>query len=258
MSWDPEVERSTRYAAAAPVVAGGAAWADLGCGDGAAALAGLGDLPPVVVLVDGDPGALRSAARAVERRETDRMGRQVDARAVEADLGDPEGVAVAREALAELGDATITCFGALDRLRTFVPLLDLLGELAERHGATVILDVPNDAFAGRRAGQMVWGERAFDELRRLLPGEPVLARQIPLAGSAVVVGDGESELTLPAVAPSGEPPSHLIAAFGPRAHQLTSAALARPLDRREPQRRERQLAADVAYLEARLGEPAGG
>ena len=247
MSEHPEVERRARYAAAAALVGAAPAWVDLGCGDGAAAADALTVVPEAVVLVDGDGDALREAARVLP-----------GATAVEADLASPDGVALVRPAVLAVPGAAVTCFGTLSSLASFVPLLDLLGELVERAGATVVLDVPTGPAGGsdpslRGGADLVWGERAFDELRRLLPGEPVLARQVELGGSAVVpAGAGGAPLDLPPVRAGDVPATHLLAAFGPRAGELGAVALAGPVDHVAARRRARERDADLAFLEARL------
>ena len=55
---------------------------------------------------------------------------------------------VLREAIVDgEGPRTVTCFGAIEHLETFVPLVELLTGLARDHDATAIVSVPNnDAF----------------------------------------------------------------------------------------------------------------
>src|SRR5438270_1657296 len=56
-------EHELRYRLAAPLIRTSAVWADLGCGNGLAALAGLGDSRPGhLVLVDLDASAVADAA----------------------------------------------------------------------------------------------------------------------------------------------------------------------------------------------------
>ncbi len=242
------VEHDLRYAAAAPIVRGAATWCDLGCGTGVAAADALGGEPlGRVVLVDADAGALDQAGRDLSARETVR---------VEADLATDEGVAAARAALGD-GVGTITCFEVVEHLTTFVPLIGALIELAEA-GWTVVLSVPNDAFWALENPyhQTMWGEGAFDELRRLLPQDAVIARQIPLDGSHLVVeGSGGAPLEVPAVVPRPDAvPSHFLAAFGPRAGELASRALAIPSDLDGRRTWERQRESTLAVLEAELAE----
>lgn len=242
------VEHDLRYAAAAPIVAGSPTWCDLGCGAGVAAADALGDEQlGRVVLVDADADALDQAGRDLRTRETVR---------VPADLATEEGVAAVRAALAET-TGTITCFEVIEHLKTFVPLIGALIELAEQ-GWTVVLSVPNDAFWALENPyhETMWGEGAFDELRRLLPADAVIARQIPLDGSHLVVENGAAEpLALPPVAPKPDAiPSHFLAAFGPRGAELGSRALAIPSDLDGRRTWERQRESSLAVLEAELEE----
>jgi hypothetical protein len=103
----------------------------------------------------------------------------------------------------------------------------------------------------------MWGEGSFEELRHLLPEPLVVLRQLPLAGSAVVIeGEVPGELTLPGVHLGGDlVPSHHIAAFGPAAHELGPRARAAGVDAEAQRRRERQRESDLAVLEARLADP---
>jgi hypothetical protein len=240
-------ELRVRYAAAAPLIAGASMWADLGCRDGSAPGAAGLTLPPRVVLVDDDDTALRAAKEAVgDPAET-----------LRADLGEARDLEAVRAAVSGVDGLLVTCFGTLDRVRSFVALVDLLGELAEG-GATVVLDVPDDAFAGRAGGPRIWGLSAFEELRRLLPSEPVMARQIALAGSAVVpAGEEREALDLAPVTPGDQVATHLIAAFGPNAGGLVATAHAEPADRAEARRRSRERDADLAYFEAKVARAEG-
>jgi hypothetical protein len=122
-----------------------------------------------------------------------------------------------------------------------------------------VLSVPNDAFWALEnpLHRTAWGEGSFEELRGLLPEPLVVLRQLPLAGSAVVVeGESPGALTLPGVDLGLEHvPSHLIAAFGPAAHELGPRARAGVIDADAGRRRERQRESDLAVLEARLADP---
>jgi len=239
------VEHDLRYAVAAPLVASAPTWADLGCGAGVAAADALGQTQlGRVVLVDADADALEQAGRDLRARDTTR---------VQADLATDDGVAAVRAAL----DATpgvITCFEVVEHLKTFVPLIGALIELAEQ-GWTVVLSVPNDAFWALENPyhETMWGEGAFEELRRLLPQDAVVARQIPLDGSHLVI-DG-APLELPPVTPRPDAiPSHFLAAFGPRGGELTPRALAIPSDLDGRRTWERQRESTLAVLEAELEE----
>ena len=241
------VEHDLRYAVAAPLVQGVPTWVDLGCGAGVAAADALGDAQLArVVLVDADADALDQAGRDLRTRDTAR---------VQADLSTDEGVAAVR---AELGDTpgVITCFEVIEHLKTFVPLIGALIELAEQ-GWTVVLSVPNDAFWALENPyhETMWGEGAFEELRRLLPPDAVVAQQIPLDGSHLVIEGTDGPLELPAVAPRPDAiPSHFLAAFGPRAGEITPRALAIPSDLDGRRTWERQRESTLAVLEAELEE----
>lgn len=244
------VEHDLRYAAAAPIVRASTAWCDLGCGAGVAAADALGDAPlGRLVLVDFDADALDQAGRDLAARETVR---------VQADLSTDEGVASVRAALGDGAPGVITCFEVVEHLTTFVPLIDALIELAAA-GWTVLLSVPNDAFWALENPyhHTMWGEGAFDELRRLLPADAVVARQVPLDGSHLVVegADTDHELDVPPVTPRADAvPSHFVVAFGPAAPQLLSRALTIPSDLDGRRTWERQRESTLAVLEAELEE----
>ena len=245
-------EHHLRYALAAELLRTAPVWTDLGSGAGVAAADALGGeaFGGPVVLVDLDADAVAEAARAVPAAATT---------AVQADLATDDGIARVREAVTAAGDGgLVTCFEVVEHLPTFVPLLELLTELAAGHGHTVVLSVPNDAFWAIENPYhlAMWGEGAFDELRRLLPAEHVVARQVPLAGSAVVVGDGDAPpLQPPAVAVGADRvPSHLLAAFGPRAGELHAAAHVTALDLQGQRRWERERESQLAHHEAELAE----
>ncbi len=239
------VEHDLRYAVAAPLIHSAPAWADLGCGAGVAAADALGDAQlGRVVLADADADALDQAGRDLRARDIAR---------VQADLATDEGVAAVRAALGEAA-GVITCFEVVEHLTTFVPLIGALIELAEQ-GWTVVLSVPNDAFWALENPyhETMWGEGAFEELRRLLPEDAVVARQIPLDGSHLVIGD--APLELPPVTPRPDAvPSHFLAAFGPRAGDLVARALAIPSDLDGRRTWERQRESTLAVLEAELEE----
>jgi SAM-dependent methyltransferase len=244
------VEHDLRYAAAAPIVRASTAWCDLGCGAGVAAADALGDAPlGRVVLVDFDADALDQAGRDLSARETVR---------VQADLSADEGVASVRAALHGADAGVITCFEVVEHLTTFVPLIDALIELAAA-GWTVVLSVPNDAFWALENPyhHTMWGEGAFDELRRLLPADAVVARQVPLDGSHLVVEGAAPAATLdvPPVTPRADAvPSHFVVAFGPSATELHSRALTIPSDLDGRRTWERQRESTLAVLEAELAE----
>jgi SAM-dependent methyltransferase len=250
------LEHDLRYELAAPLVRRAALWADLGCGSGVAAEHAAAGFEGRAVLVDSAPDALEQAGRLVAHAKT-----------VLADLSTPEGLERVRTILLDdppPGERVITCFETLAHLERFDPLVALLGSLAEDERFTVLLSVPNDAFWALEnpLHRTAWGDGSFEELRRLLPEPLVVLRQLPLAGSAVVVEGGAARaLALPSVDLGLEPvPSHFIAAFGPAAHDLGPLARAGVIDADAERRRERQRESDLAVLEARLADagPASG
>jgi SAM-dependent methyltransferase len=240
-------EHDLRYAAAAPVIASAPTWLDLGCGAGVAAADALGDrFNGHAILVDASEDALDEARATIPAGTITTK---------QADLADEQAVARVRDAALAAGeDGCVTCFEVIEHLRNFVPALELMIELATTHGYTAILSVPNDAFWSLENPfhETMWGEGAFEELRRLLPADHVIAKQVPLTGSAVVFGEGGS-LELPPVAVDADRvPSHFLAAFGARAHELAPRAAATAADLDGQRTWERQREAQLAFLEAEL------
>jgi SAM-dependent methyltransferase len=242
-------EHDVRYRLAAPLVASAGTWCDLGCGNGIAAAAALGDeRPERIVLVDVDEPAVGTAAEELGAR---------DAVTLAADLTDPDALERVRAAVLEGdGERVITCFEVVEHLATFVPLVELLTDLAEDHGVTVLLSVPNDAFTGVENPHhvAVWGAGAFEELRRLLPDGHVLAHQVALQGSAVVplTQDAFTEQLPVEVPAEGPVPTHFLAAFGPGAAGITGVASVVPSDLEAQRAWERQREADVELVPALL------
>jgi hypothetical protein len=248
------VEHELRYAAAAPLVHASAAWADLGCGTGLAAAAGLGTpYGGTALLVDVDEGAVEQARTTVPA-ET--------AVPLVADLTDPAALAQVRaQLLAATPDARrcVTCFETLEHLSSFVPLVELLVELAEQGDASVVASVPNDAFWAIENPHhaTTWGEGAVEELRSLLPADHVLAQQVALQGSALARAGDELE-EVASVRIAGGVPTHFVLAFGPDAALLATAPRVVQADLAEQRRWERQRESDLAYAEARIGELEAG
>jgi SAM-dependent methyltransferase len=240
------VEHQLRYALAAPIVHDSALWCDLGCGTGVGAARGLGGrLPARTLLVDVDDAALEQARRELPGENVSTM---------QADLSSADGVAAVTAALTEQagdGATVITCFECVEHLESFVPLVSALVQLAERHGFTVLLSVPNDAFWSieNPHHRTSWGEGAFEELRTLLPDEHVMLRQVVLQGSAVVRVDGEPELRpVDVELEAGGVPSHLLVAFGPDRERVALGAAVAQVDMEEQRRWERQREADLSML----------
>jgi hypothetical protein len=240
------VEHETRYRVAAALIADSVAWCDLGCGYGLGAAAALSGVPlRRALLVDVDEGAARAAAQELGHAE---------ATPLTADLTVAADIDRVRAALLEgdEGPRVVTCFEVIEHLATFVPLLEALTTMAG--GVDVVLSVPNDAFwpIENPHHRTMWSEGAFEELRRLLPDGAVVMRQVALAGTAIVPvaadgrADAELDLRLAADAAAAVP-THLLAAFGPRAASLrpTADVTTLDLDGRRRWEREREAAAAV-------------
>lgn len=240
------VEHQLRYALAAPLVQSSAFWCDLGCGTGVGAARGVaGRLAEHTLLVDVASDALEQARRELPGENVSTM---------EADLASEQDVATVAAAIKEQageGPATVTCFECIEHLASFVPLVSALVDLAERHGVTVVLSVPNDAFWSieNPHHRTVWGEGAFEELVTLLPAERVVLRQVVLQGSAIVREDAEPELRpVPIELEPGGVPSHMLVAFGPRHDELAPSAAVAQVDMEEQRRWQRQREADLSRL----------
>ncbi|HTU96595.1 MAG TPA: methyltransferase domain-containing protein [Solirubrobacteraceae bacterium] len=242
-------EHELRYRLLAPLLASSAAWADLGCGNGVAPAAVLdGRWPARTVLVDLEAEAVAQAAARLGATDTVQL---------HGDLTDPDVLTRVGDALRAVeGERVVSCFEVVEHLATFSPLLEWAGELARDGVATFVLSVPNDAFwaienpfhAAR------WGEGAFDELRRLLPAEQTLMRQVALTGSAMVGWDDAPESHELGVQVGGGTTvaSHFIAAFGPRHRDVVREAVAVPAAQLEQRRWERQRESNLAVAEARV------
>jgi hypothetical protein len=248
-----QAEHELRYRLAASLILAGGPWADLGCGNGVAAAAALGDARPArAVLVDLDEHAAGGAARE--------LGLDA-ATVIAADLTNAEDLQRISQALAggegsRLETAVVTCFEVIEHLSSFVALLVWASALAREHGATFLISVPNDAFWSIQNPhhRTSWSEGAFEELRGLLPPEHTLLRQVALAGSALVGWEAPTERHKLAVATggAGTVATHFIAAFGPRHDALRINALAVQEDMIEQRRWERERENNLALLEQDL------
>jgi SAM-dependent methyltransferase len=242
------VEHRVRYAMAAPIVAEAEVWADLGCGNGIAAREALGDrLPERILLVDNSAEALAQAPRELEVE---------GASTLQADLTSSDDLDRIRRQLSADGvrGGCVTALEVVEHLTDFVPLIELLVELDERDGFTSVLSVPNDAFWSLENPFHVtkWGEGAFEELRRVLPAEHVVAYQYALQGSVGVVENGDRERETVVVEPTPLPvPTHFLVAFGPAAARLGGAAAVAGADLVEQRRWERQRESNNAHLQVR-------
>ena len=243
------IEHETRYRMAAPAIRAAPVWCDLGCGNGIAAAAALGEpFEGRAVLVDLAEDALRQAEREIKADETV---------ALTADLSVEEDLRRVRNTLLDgsSGGGCITCFEVVEHLANFGPLVELFVELAEQHEFTVVISVPNDAFWGLENPfhHTMWGEGAFEELRRLLPDDHVVARQVALQGSLTLVdGAGrESGHSVDVAAnQGGAVPTHFLLGLGPNASRLAAAAAVGEADLIERRRWERQRENDLAFLSA--------
>jgi hypothetical protein len=241
------VEHDLRYRLAEPLILGARTWADLGCGNGVAAADVLGGaFSGRALLVDVEQSALDQAAAALAGAESETLA---------ADLADRDAVARVRDAiLASPAPRAITCFEVVEHLTTFVPLVEMLSELAEAGEADVLLSVPNDDFWALENPyhESTWGEGSFAELRSVLPPGAVVAKQVALQGSAIVVEGGEDRSVDVPVALHGDGvvPTHFLAALGPAAGGLGAHALVAQTGLDERRRWERQRDADNAYFQA--------
>jgi SAM-dependent methyltransferase len=244
-------EHELRYRISAPLILAGGPWVDLGCGNGLAAAAALGDARPAhAVLVDLDEQAVARAAGELGLPEASLLA---------GDLTDGQVLERIAGAVHELGDgAVVTCFEVVEHLSTFLPLLQWSVALAREHAATFVISVPNDAFWSIQNPHHLtaWSDGSFQELCGLLPAERTLMRQVALTGSALVEWDAAPARYEPAVDVGGEATiaTHFIAAFGPRHREVWHGALAVQTDQLEQRRWERQRENDVALMQKLAGE----
>jgi hypothetical protein len=245
---DPSIliEHVVRYRFAAPLLAGADLWVDAACGTGYAPSLLLADLAPPprrTLLADVDEGAVASAARALAALEPSTLV---------ADLSTDDGLAALEEAMgpADGQRVAITSMETVEHLDRPMAFVHWLRDQAEHRGADVVLSVPNDAFWAMENPfhQTMWGEGAFEELRRLLP-EHLAAPQFPMNGSYIVAGQQSGDtVDVAADISNARVPSHFLAAFGPRRDQLAPAAGATLTDLPARRRWEQQREADLAFL----------
>lgn len=240
------VEHELRYRLAAPLILAGEPWADLGCGNGLAAAAALGDQRPgSATLADMDAEAVARAAEELGMPQASR---------VVCDLTDPAALRQLEATVLELGGSpTITCFEVVEHLHTFLPLIEWAVALVHDQRATFVMSVPNDAFWAIQNPHHAtsWSEGAFRELLTLLPEERTLLRQVAVTGSAVMDWDAhpvEHPVTV-TLGDEGSVASHFIAAFGADHERLWRGALAVQTDQLEQRRWERQRESDAAVAQ---------
>jgi SAM-dependent methyltransferase len=245
------IEHEARYRMAVPVVREAQVWCDLGCGNGIAAAAALGEaFDGRAVLVDVAAEALRQAEREIRAKDTVTLV---------ADLTAEDDLRRVRDALLEggAGGGCITCFEVVEHLTSFVPLVEMLVEMVERHRFTVALSVPNDAFwsINNPFHHTMWGEGAFEELRRLLPEDHLVAHQFALQGSLTrLEGEHESPEMIEHEVPATATPTHLLVGMGPAAARLRGAAAVGAANLVEERRWQRQRESDLAFLQALEGQ----
>jgi hypothetical protein len=124
-------------------------------------------------------------------------------------------------------DVVVTCFDVIERLESFVGLVETLESLKN---ATVLISVPNDV-----AGQTAWSEGSFAELRSLLPDGHSVAAQTALAGSAIGPENDHA-------------PTHFIATWGGGALEEVRDVAELDLDEQRDWVRRQQ--ADLAFYKA--------
>lgn len=236
-------EHALRYRIAAPLILAAGTWADLGCGNGVAASAALGqERPSHSVLVDVDERAVSHAATELGLP---------DARQLAGDLTDPTVLERIGDALQELpGDPVVTCFEVVEHLSTFLPLLEWSRAMTAERRCTFLISVPNDAFWSMRNPHHLtsWGEGAFEELRRLLPAEQTLLRQVALSGSALLDWDAAASrhsLEIQ-VGGDGTVATHFVAVFGPRHLEVSRSAEVVQADMLAQRRWERERESELA------------
>ncbi len=251
------VEHDLRYRLAVPLIIGAGTWCDLGCGNGIAAADALaGSFGGRAILVDVDEEVVGGAERELGGADT--VGLTCDL-SLESDL-----IRVRQaigEGAARSAGCVITCFEVIEHLETFVPLLEMLSELARSGEATTLLSVPNDAFWAieNPHHRTMWGEGAFAELRSLLAPGHVVARQVALQGSAVAGEEQSLEASVAVALGAGAGvATHFLAALGPRAAELKAGIGAVDVCDLEAQRRwERQRESNLLLLQDRVEEVEG-
>jgi hypothetical protein len=173
------------------------------------------------------------------------------ATAVAGDFASQDELGALREQAGE--GALITVFDTLEHLPSFVALVELLGRLAEEHGATVVLGVPNDAVADADGGRTTtWGEGAFAELTSALPEGHVAWHQLAVRGSALVPAGHEGRHEGAVAVDAGAAPVAFLAAFGPRAGELTPGVWLAQADPGAERSARRALEGELEYLRARV------
>jgi hypothetical protein len=159
--------------------------------------------------------------------------------------------------------AVIACQGVLEQLPDFLETVETLVALATEREATVLLALPNEAFAGSPPAERrsMWSEGAVDELRRLLPADHAAFHQVALRGAALVGAGNGGQLPLTVeIDPRSAVPVGFVLAFGPLAHELRPVATAGAADLTAERAYERERTAELEVLRARVHglEPRAG
>jgi SAM-dependent methyltransferase len=246
-----QAEHELRYRVASSLIGSAGIWVDLGCGNGLAAAAALGEARPQrSVLIDLDDAAVRLARATLQLQDAvGHVGDLTDSSFLEV---------VGTDLLAIDGKRVVTCFEVVEHLESFLPLLQWSVALAREHDVTFVLSVPNDAFWAIQNPyhQTAWGEGAFEEMSRLLPEARTLLRQVALTGSATLDWDTRSAshaLTVQTGDP-GSVATHFIAAYGPCHEEVMRGARVVQADMLEQRRWERERESNLAVAERRLSE----
>ena len=178
----------------------------------------------------------------------------LDAAALAGDPPDGDALVAALREQAQDG-SVIAVAGVLERLASFIGVVEALVALAVERQATVVLAVANDAVTDAAAGERrsAWGEGAVAELRGLLPADHVALHVLALRGAALVPADAAVEVGVSVDADArAAVPAAFVLAFGPRAQRLQATAAVATADLSAERAHERARTAELEVLRARL------
>jgi hypothetical protein len=194
-------------------------------------------------------GVLERAAAALA--DDDRL---LDADTLAGDPPDPAALVAALRDRAGEG-SVIVCAGVLARLPDFLGVVEALVALARERDATVVLAVPNDAFAdGDGPDRTAWGEGAVAELRGLLPADHVAFHLLSLRGAALVPAGEPAHVAITVEADArATVPAAFVLAFGARASRLAATATVAAADLSAERAYDRARTAELEVLRARVG-----
>jgi SAM-dependent methyltransferase len=247
------IEHVARYRWVRPLVTARQNWIELGCGSGlGASFAADGLRVEKLVLVDIDEQALAEA-----RSRLAPVAGEIVTLCV--DLSDAADVRGLEEQLRGIDDAVVTCFETIEHLASFGPLIEMLARLVAGQTTCCVLSVPNDAFFGTENPHHLtkWGEERFEELVALLPEVEFVARQVQLAGSAVITDrDQLAAMPQPEFTERGasRTATHFLAGFGNFPAAPADGAAVGLTDQLRRRAWERQREADLEYFRARVAE----